>query len=125
MTVNIHNGKWLHKDFYVTTSSAFRETETLGYPQDYWTLDGSSVHLAVKPAPGYPGAPLVTADTVAGTIMIKDTKRRIIQFNVPHTDFAAVPAGTYYYDVVVIGGDGFHYTRLRGKFAVLQGIAAP
>ena|SRR5215211_8368509 len=123
MVVAIRHGQWLQKDFAVSTTSGFRETVILGRPDDYWTLEGSTISMSVRVSPDAP-ASLVDFSTVNQKILVLDAKRRRIQFAAPHTDFSAMAPGHYYYDLVVVGWDSYRYRRLAGRFNVYKGLTS-
>lgn len=124
MTIAVTNSRWIRKDLHAANNAAFRDTFQLGEPNDTWTLEGTNLVCWVRPAPGHPTV-ILQMDNELGYIIVRDAKTRQIQFNVPDDVIDDVEPGTYYYDLLTIGLDGFRYRRMAGHFLVHQGISTP
>src|SRR5262245_26075398 len=121
MTVPVRNSNWIYRDLDAATHGAFRESVQLGRPDDYWTLDGCTYAMDVRPAPGHPTL-IASFTSAAGQINTWHADTRWIQFNVADTVFTSLTPGKYYYDLLVTAPDGFTYQRLRGRFNLHKSV---
>lgn len=110
---------WIYVDFDVAQNATWNEVVTLGREGDTWNLDAASFELQVRPAPGHP---VVIFDSVPGHFVVVDSDSRQVLFQFGTTPFAAAPAGTYYYDLIVTQA-GLQRRRLAGNVRVHGAIS--
>lgn len=84
-------------------------------------LLGASLHMQLR---ANPGATSVALDlsTANGDLAIIDTVNRIATIHVPGPAMLAVPAGAYFYDVVVTPAAGDPFIGNSGTVTISQGI---
>jgi hypothetical protein len=82
--------------------------------------EGDQVTFAVKRNPGDAEALIRLTSGEDFNISAGDTA---ITFVIPHAVFAAVPPGTYFYDIRVVNGDNWQYIVWPSIFEVVEVVA--
>lgn len=105
----------------VTLQDAFQ----FGTPGDTsWDLVGQSFIMEVK-ASRDDVAPLLTLTSAGGSIVIDSTSLRVIHLNLSEAALqAALPVGTYVYDLVMFDGSAppIRVQLMQGRFCLSKGV---
>lgn len=89
-----------------------------------WNLTGQSFKLEIK-ASSDDTAPLLTLTSAGGQIVVDDVVQRILHLNVSEAALqAAVPVGTYVYDLVMFDASvpPIRVLLMQGAFYLSQGV---
>lgn len=65
---------------------------------------------------------LVSLTSASGQIVIDDAALRVLHFDVPEAIFAAVPPGTYIYDLIMTDAAAIRTQLMHGYFVLTDGV---
>lgn len=111
-------------DLVEYTNTTMQDAFQFGLSTDTWTLTGQAFRMEVK-ASVDDATPITTFTSAAGQILITDVINRIIQFNVPMSVIdAALPAGTYVYDLIMYDTSvpPIRTMMMFGNLTIQQGV---
>jgi hypothetical protein len=123
-----HSATSARTDLSIDNNGTWIDAFQFGDPTDTsWNLIGQTFELDVQRNP-YDLVPLLSLSTGNNRIVTDDVYQRIIHFVVSPTDIqAALPPGTYVYDLVMVDGSvpPVRVPLMHGKLIVGQGVTYP
>lgn len=113
------------ENIFISNNATWQDAFQFGKAGDTtWSFTGMSFKSEVKVL-NTDTAPLLTAQSSDGSIVVDDVVQRVLHFNVPDTAIqAALPVGEYVYDLIMIDTSTppIRTQLMQGKLVVRQGV---